>query len=690
MVFSYEHIFSDEQLAYLSNLPATVRTRAAMNAKESGSINFSVPLTPSIKDTLRERLGLDLSSMNSIPMRWIKGDTQPHIDTGAASFQNTYLIYLTDSHGELVLGDEAHPILKGSAYVFSEELCHETVNTGPEPRLLLGPMSEAGLAVGEYSGTFIALNPGETAYIKEDSGSLFYSLNQSDWSTIDTSYPISIYNTNASEGLVYVNFTTNITITDSDNFFVCTSSGIQFGSTSLKEDGSRPVISITSPTPYPGLIQNGTLGGGYNDIYVYNLIVDGTGSSQADGAGWIGQVYYGYEATNNYIVNCSSSGDTNGSNNGAGGIVGCNAGNGSGAQLFLYGCSSSGIIGLSDGGIVGGYAGANAGSVTCEQCWSTGAISSDAGGIFGFNGGENGGSAEATKCYSTGGIGATAGGIFGAAAGSGGVAVAQKCYSEGNISAGGGGIYGQAAGASSGTTSATNCYSAGTLTTSGTGIYGSSKVNGTETQCYAANGSWSRSAAMGALSGTPNPVVGTVWVELVANTPFQLAAFGHTPYTVNIIDVASSELIQNYTQSVKAGESSIESLLADASGNSVAILAKDGGDSGSYDTITINAQTGAISTTAATVPGTYTLTIYSVGSYNITTFTLTVTEAEAAAAAAALSCCEKTLQMKGLDYAMRNNLITGNRVIGGEPLRRQPFSSYQDYYFMKMAYAAKR
>jgi hypothetical protein len=49
-----------------------------------------------------------------------------------------------------------------------------------------------------------------------------------------------------------------------------------------------------------------------------------------------------------------------------------------------------------------------------------------------------------------------------------------------------------------------------------------------------------------------------------------------------------------------------------------------GGSSNTYDTITINATNGSISTTRNTLPGSYTLTIRNNGSYHITTYTLTV------------------------------------------------------------------
>jgi hypothetical protein len=81
-------------------------------------------------------------------MRWIQGDTAPHVDSGTSAFENTYLVYLTDSPGELILDDAIHPITANTAFVFHEGIRHETRGTGSVPRLLLGPMNEFGQSVG--------------------------------------------------------------------------------------------------------------------------------------------------------------------------------------------------------------------------------------------------------------------------------------------------------------------------------------------------------------------------------------------------------------------------------------------------------------------------------------------------------------------------------------------------------------
>jgi hypothetical protein len=63
-------------------------------------------------------------------------------------------MYLTSSNGSFRVGEETYPIIENNAFVFNEGLTHETINTGSEPRLLLGPMSEAGIPVGSVGITY--------------------------------------------------------------------------------------------------------------------------------------------------------------------------------------------------------------------------------------------------------------------------------------------------------------------------------------------------------------------------------------------------------------------------------------------------------------------------------------------------------------------------------------------------------
>lgn len=109
---------------------------------------FNVQLNEALRTSLTNWFGLDFSSVSEIPMRWIKGDTTPHIDIGSTKFENTYLAYINNSEGEFIIENDSYPISANTAFKFNEGLLHRTQNTGLEPRLLLGPMNELVNPVG--------------------------------------------------------------------------------------------------------------------------------------------------------------------------------------------------------------------------------------------------------------------------------------------------------------------------------------------------------------------------------------------------------------------------------------------------------------------------------------------------------------------------------------------------------------
>ena len=153
---SIHNIFTASDLEYLNNLPEVLEAKARLDNRKV--VYFSISLTESLRATLEERLSLNLSSVSSIPLRWIKGDTPSHIDTGASAFEHTYLVYVNDSEGSFVLGSESYPIQANTAFVFSEGLSHKTEGTGLEPRLLVGPMNELALPVGAPSSLYYYAN----------------------------------------------------------------------------------------------------------------------------------------------------------------------------------------------------------------------------------------------------------------------------------------------------------------------------------------------------------------------------------------------------------------------------------------------------------------------------------------------------------------------------------------------------
>jgi len=148
MIKTCNNIFTELDIDFIFNLPEVKKEKEDIDIKSEGSIYFTIDITPEIQKTIFNNLGLNLSN---VPMRWIKGDTKQHVDHGQTTFNNTYLVYLTDSLGEFIVDNNSYSITKGCGYVFSEGLEHQTINTRLEPRLLLGPMSEEGFAVGGAS-----------------------------------------------------------------------------------------------------------------------------------------------------------------------------------------------------------------------------------------------------------------------------------------------------------------------------------------------------------------------------------------------------------------------------------------------------------------------------------------------------------------------------------------------------------
>ncbi|NBT46921.1 MAG: hypothetical protein EBT07_03755 [Actinobacteria bacterium] len=136
----YTNVFSQSDLEYILKLPDVVAAQEKLVS--TSQVYFKIQLTESIRNAIHTRLGLDMSSISEIPMRWIQGDMAPHVDVGSARFENTYLVYLNDSPGELRIDTSSYPITSNTAFVFNEGISHETRNTTGVPRLLLGPMNE--------------------------------------------------------------------------------------------------------------------------------------------------------------------------------------------------------------------------------------------------------------------------------------------------------------------------------------------------------------------------------------------------------------------------------------------------------------------------------------------------------------------------------------------------------------------
>lgn len=156
------NVLSPGEISAILNDPIVKTNRASLSNAQN-VVKFSLPLADEIRAKLSSRLAIAVS--NTVPMRWIKGDTPLHVDRGENQFSRTHLVYLTDSVGELIIDGRSYPIVAGDAHIFSEGLAHCTVNTmgtagnsensENSERLMIGPMSEAGFGVGAVPSTIL-------------------------------------------------------------------------------------------------------------------------------------------------------------------------------------------------------------------------------------------------------------------------------------------------------------------------------------------------------------------------------------------------------------------------------------------------------------------------------------------------------------------------------------------------------
>ena len=238
---SINSILTQQDIEYIFTLPAVKTAKNKLDSQESGKVYFTVELTDSIRIALQTHFGLDLTNIRNIPLRWIKGDTLPHIDTGISDFKNTYLVYLNDSPGEFIIGDVSYPIGKNTGYVFNEGLSHHTLNTEMVPRLLLGPMNELTEPVGaipiRYYSNFSDAQT-ETNRIGDNSTS--YTVGHVDSGTTGgyTSWRIAPASSNGSSSQLVVY----------PNGSVLNNDGGSFTSISYKKNGSEIANNAGTPT----------------------------------------------------------------------------------------------------------------------------------------------------------------------------------------------------------------------------------------------------------------------------------------------------------------------------------------------------------------------------------------------------------------------------------------------------------
>lgn len=180
-VITYQPLTSEE-----------ISTLLDLNAEKISSLTAIVTSRAYLQLDVPEALLTKLSSAFGIPLtspvpaQLIKKDISFHKDVGPADFQYTYLYYLTDSEGSLVIDGTSYPIAKGTAYRFAEGLEHGTVGTGESVRLSIGPFNEFEQPVGASGGFYYYIFTAASTQTVVVSTIDYY--NTGDAYTIQTSY----------------------------------------------------------------------------------------------------------------------------------------------------------------------------------------------------------------------------------------------------------------------------------------------------------------------------------------------------------------------------------------------------------------------------------------------------------------------------------------------------------------------
>ncbi len=370
--------------------------------------------------------------------------------------------------------------------------------------------------------------------------------------------------------------------------------------------------------------------------------------SGSDSGGICGKFAGSYSSLKGVTIsNCYSIGNITGTN--AGGICGSYAGsydniNSITGRCVITDCYSTGnITGISAGGILGAYAGYGEGApVVCNvsNSFSLGTIGGQySGGICGRYCGY-GGSCTLSKCYSVGSISASdTGGLIGSNASNvwtdptdplftaNGTCTVNNCYSRGNQT---GTNSGGLVGSNSSKTSCNNSYVAGNIFGP---IYDPNIVDnntdiGINIYNYFGYGTWLTSNAKNNLTSTTIPTYsgnvlinpfGSIWTDTSFGTG------SNSPYIFTTLGTFTSPYITS-SATLNPGQTSQTANVT--SGVTYYIIAINNLNPSFYSYISINATNGAISASASTVVGVYSISVYQLyttGLYNLSTFTLTVT-----------------------------------------------------------------
>jgi hypothetical protein len=176
----FANVFLPTEMAELLSDPIVQAKKGETVLKKGITVNtkFTLANKPAILDKVNQVFGLNLSG--DLPMRWIKGDTPPHVDQKIADAtkseggtvvddddddKNTYLIYITvPEKAHLVIDRKLYSLKAGTAYQFNKDLLHGTTSPhflkNDNLKLLIGPMNSKGEPVGIVSIESLSISPG--------------------------------------------------------------------------------------------------------------------------------------------------------------------------------------------------------------------------------------------------------------------------------------------------------------------------------------------------------------------------------------------------------------------------------------------------------------------------------------------------------------------------------------------------
>ena len=189
MAHTFPDLLTSFTVNHLLSLPAVVHAQHSL--EERPQVDFYLDIPEDTRAHLSQDLGLPISS--TVPMRWMRGDSMPHVDHSWDNrpYQKTFLVYLTDDKdGLFYVEDEEHPIVAGQGYRFDEGLVHGTRNTTRD-RLLIGPFNERQVRVGtnEYVTYWRSVAQSQVIYSELTTSGALLSVEQINAINTNPSHP---------------------------------------------------------------------------------------------------------------------------------------------------------------------------------------------------------------------------------------------------------------------------------------------------------------------------------------------------------------------------------------------------------------------------------------------------------------------------------------------------------------------